>query len=239
MALAGSLSRIFCSTPQGAPCIRTMLLRPPLNPLSPPRRASNFTVSAKVSRTGKFDSKNRRNSPFTTTKEEEEEKEGSLGEEVNGADEFGAAAVDDGFVVPELPGDKPDFWEGPQWDALGFFVQYMWAFGVVFAVSSVIKDSGHYERLYERKYDASGGKWIAKTFEKKFISAKAAEALILVTKLVACGVAVATYNEGATDFKETPAYKEAIQSRDLDELDDAATSDVFESNPTEEAPSLE
>ncbi|CAA0818398.1 Unknown protein [Striga hermonthica] len=191
MALAGSLSRIICSTPHGAPCIRIVLLRPPLNPSSPSRRASNFIVSAKGSRTGKFDSKNRRNSPFTTTKEEEEEKEWSLGEEVNGADEFGAnAAVDDGFVVPELPGDKPDFWEGPQWDALGFFVQYMWAFGVVFA-------------------------------------------------LVACGVAVATYNDGATDFKETPAYKEAIQSRDLDELDDAATSDVFESNPTEEAPSLE
>lgn len=45
-----------------------------------------------------------------------------------------AAAVDDGFVMPELPGEKPCFWEGTQWDGLGFFVQYMWAFGIVFAV---------------------------------------------------------------------------------------------------------
>ncbi|GJU09851.1 hypothetical protein Tco_1132247 [Tanacetum coccineum] len=34
-------------------------------------------------------------------------------------------------------------------------------------------------------------------------------------RLVSSGIAVATYNEGATDFKETPAYKESIQSRDL------------------------
>lgn len=44
------------------------------------------------------------------------------------------AADDGGYVLPELPGTEPDFWEGPQWDALGFFVQYMWAFGIVFAV---------------------------------------------------------------------------------------------------------
>ena len=85
---------------------------------------------------------------------------------------------------------KPDFWEGPQWDGLGFFVQYMWAFGIGFA-------------------------------------------------LVACGIAVATYNEGATDFKATPAYKESIQSRELLEEPEGSNSDVFELNPTEEAPSLE
>lgn len=39
--------------------------------------------------------------------------------------------------MPELQDpDTPDFWEGPQWEPLGFFVQYMWAFGVVFGVSS-------------------------------------------------------------------------------------------------------
>lgn len=58
-------------------------------------------------------------------------------------------------------------------------------------------------------------------------------------QLVACGVAVATYNEGATDFKETPVYKESMQSRELLEEPDASNSDVFESNPTEEAPNLE
>ncbi|KAL5999878.1 hypothetical protein ACLOJK_034555 [Asimina triloba] len=50
--------------------------------------------------------------------------------------EDAASSVDvvDGFVMPDLPGDKPDFWEGPQWNAFGVFVQYMWAFGIGFAV---------------------------------------------------------------------------------------------------------
>jgi hypothetical protein len=39
--------------------------------------------------------------------------------------------------MPYLPDPKQvDFWEGPQWDLLGFFVQYMWAFGVFFSVST-------------------------------------------------------------------------------------------------------
>lgn len=92
-------------------------------------------------------------------------------------------------MLPDLPGLEKDFWEGPEWDGFGFFIQYMWAFGIVFAV-------------------------------------------------ISSGIAVATYNEGATDFKATPAYQESIQSQELLEPDDS-NSDVFESNPTEEAPSLE
>jgi opacity protein-like surface antigen len=39
--------------------------------------------------------------------------------------------------MPYLPDPKQvDFWEGSQWDLLGFFVQYMWAFGVFFSVST-------------------------------------------------------------------------------------------------------
>ena len=61
-------------------------------------------------------------------------------------------------------------------------------------------------------------------------------------QLISSGIAAGTYNEGATDFKETPVYKEAMESRDL--LDEAEveglnSEDVFESNPTEVAPSLE
>ncbi|KAA3470485.1 hypothetical protein EPI10_016194 [Gossypium australe] len=41
-------------------------------------------------------------------------------------------------------------------------------------------------------------------------------------KLIACGISMATYNEGATDFKETPAYKESIQSRELLEEPDVS-----------------
>lgn len=57
--------------------------------------------------------------------------------------------------------------------------------------------------------------------------------------MIACGIAVATYNEGATDFKQTTVYKESIQSRELLEQPDASDADVFEGNPTEVAPSLE
>ncbi|TVU45416.1 hypothetical protein EJB05_04903, partial [Eragrostis curvula] len=93
--------------------------------------------------------------------------------------------------MPELPDpETPDFWEGPQWEPLGFFVQYMWAFGVVFG-------------------------------------------------LVACGVAVSTYNDGATDFRNTPAYKESLQSQEFPEESESSGADVFEGNPTEVAPSLE
>ncbi|XP_071685161.1 uncharacterized protein [Lolium perenne] len=91
--------------------------------------------------------------------------------------------------MPYLPDPKQvDFWEGPQWDLLGFFVQYMWAFGVFFS-------------------------------------------------LVACGFAVATYNDGATDFRETPSFKESLTQEFPEEAESG--SDVFEGNPTEVAPALE
>ncbi|KAJ7969684.1 AT-rich interactive domain protein [Quillaja saponaria] len=148
-------------------------------------------VSAKKfsPRTGRLDNKNRRGG--ITTKEQEVEQRTAEIEDGNNIENV--VLVDgagEGYMLPELPGDKPDFWEGSKWDAFGFFVQYLWAFGIVFA-------------------------------------------------LIACGIAVATYNEGATDFKETPAYRESIQSQELLEEPEASNSDVFESNPTEVAPSLD
>ncbi|KAL8487989.1 hypothetical protein ACS0TY_023857 [Phlomoides rotata] len=175
MALASSSSQLLwkpCSnrsSPSWSHHPRTI----PFTVSATPKKLS----SSSSSRTGRFDSKNRKTGPVTIKEEE-------VTAEIEGSS---AVAVDDGFVMPELPGAKPDFFEGPQWDAFGFFIQYMWAFGVLFA-------------------------------------------------LVACGVAVATYNEGATDFKDTPVYKESIQSRELLEEPDAP---VFELNPTEQAPSLE
>jgi hypothetical protein len=45
--------------------------------------------------------------------------------------------------MPKLPDpETPDFWEGPQWEPLGFFVQYMWAFGVVFGVCTSVSICG-------------------------------------------------------------------------------------------------
>jgi len=51
------------------------------------------------------------------------------------------------------------------------------------------------------------------------------------------GYAAINYNLGASDFKETPAYKES-QSQELLEPPETSESDIFESNPTEVAPSL-
>ncbi|CAI5471898.1 unnamed protein product [Closterium sp. Yama58-4] len=39
---------------------------------------------------------------------------------------------------PPMPGDNPDFWEGSQWDLLGFLAEYLWVFGIVLAVVSSI-----------------------------------------------------------------------------------------------------
>ncbi|KAI3976920.1 hypothetical protein MKX01_008778 [Papaver californicum] len=164
-----------------------------LNNLS--KRSSHVTTAKKISsRTGRFDSKNKKTiggggGASTTTIEEVDEAIERERSERDLADGV-VNGIDDGYFLPELPGDKPDPFEGAQWDGLGFFLQYQWAFGVVFA-------------------------------------------------LIACGVAVATYNEGATDFKQTTVYKESIQSRELLEEPETSNSDVFEGNPTEEAPSLE
>ncbi|CAI7786975.1 unnamed protein product [Closterium sp. NIES-53] len=37
---------------------------------------------------------------------------------------------------PAMPGDNPDFWEGSQWDLLGFAAEYLWVFGIVLAIVS-------------------------------------------------------------------------------------------------------
>uniref|UniRef100_A0A2P2M7C6 Uncharacterized protein n=1 Tax=Rhizophora mucronata TaxID=61149 RepID=A0A2P2M7C6_RHIMU len=162
-------------------------------PLTPRGPALHVVSAKKFSpRTGRLDSKNRRSST-TTTKDLEKsslDQERTAGNGSGGEVKVESVVDDDGFVIPKLPGEESDFWEGPQWDGLGFFLQYLWAFGIVFA-------------------------------------------------LIACGIAVATYNEGATDFKDTPIYKESIQSQDLLDEPETSNSDVFESNPTEVAPSLE
>ncbi|CAN6845141.1 unnamed protein product [Brassica oleracea var. botrytis] len=174
-----------------------------------PSRARLHIVSAAKkpsTQTGRFDSKKRRTLVPTTTKEKPEESNGLYVEnppsqiDISDDDED-RFAVNTRFrgdpkdapkiSVKDLPGLEPDPFEGPQWDGLGFFVQYLWAFGILFA-------------------------------------------------LISGGIAAGTYNEGATDFKETPVYKEAMESRDLlDEAEGSNSEDVFESNPTEVAPSLE
>nr|XP_043624003.1 uncharacterized protein LOC122595655 [Erigeron canadensis] len=180
--------RILCNTPTITPYTTRFPLNRPSSSflVSRPKTSTSLVIvsAAKKLRTGKFDSKNKRGS--TSTNDDESLNESAA---VGTIDE-GEVENYDGYVLPDLPGLEKDFWEGPEWDGFGFFVEYLWAFGIIFA-------------------------------------------------LISSGIAVATYNEGATDFKETPAYKESIQSRDLLEEPEASSPDIFESNPTEEAPSLE
>ncbi|KAI3515825.1 hypothetical protein L1887_14730 [Cichorium endivia] len=187
-AMALNSGQFVCNTSTITPYTRFPLHRPVLLPPSSSRTPLHIVSAAKKlsSRTGKFDSKNKRGSTSTR----EDDTSGDFNDGAIGTVDGTEVENFEGYVLPDLPGLEPDFWEGPQWDGFGFVIEYLWAFGIVFA-------------------------------------------------LISSGIAVATYNEGATDFKETPAYKESIQSRDLLEEPEASSPDVFESNPTEEAPSLE
>lgn len=109
-------------------------------------------------------------------------------------DSVAAARNEDGdeegeeeYVRPVLPGDEPDFWDGPQWNILGFIVQYLWAIGIVVA-------------------------------------------------LIGCTVAVRFYNEGASNFKETEVFKEAMEAQGV--LEAPSDSKVFEESPPKDAPAV-
>lgn len=122
--------RILYTTPTRHTLNRSYNLN--FSPSSSQTRTLHVTAASKKtsSRTGRFDSRNRRSSTTTTT--EEPERAAEIERQSAEIENF----VDDGYVVPDLPGLKPDFWEGEQWEPLGFFIEYMWAFGVVFSVIS-------------------------------------------------------------------------------------------------------
>ncbi|RAL41528.1 hypothetical protein DM860_010322 [Cuscuta australis] len=185
---------LICKIPAGALYTRLPLRRPFLAPLASTSPWSAGRSRVFVSAARKVSQGKNRRGSLSTQEQQVREEDGNPGWDSIGpasdAPESPISAADDGFVMPELPGQEPDFWEGPQWDAFGFFIQYLWAFGVGFA-------------------------------------------------LIACGIAAVTYNNGATDFKETPTYKESVESSKLlGGPDVSEDSDVFESNPTEVAPSL-
>nr|KAJ0191094.1 hypothetical protein LSAT_V11C800447530 [Lactuca sativa] len=137
--MALNSGRMLCNPSTIAPYNRFPLHRPVL--LHPPssRTPLHIVLAAKKlsSRTGKFDSKNKRGS--TSTREDE-----SSGEFNDGAiGTVDATEVEnfDGYVLPDLPGLEPDFWEGPQWDGFGFVIEYLWAFGIVFAMINYFSDA--------------------------------------------------------------------------------------------------
>eukprot|EP00475_Leptophrys_vorax_P002187 TRINITY_DN11244_c0_g1_i1.p3 TRINITY_DN11244_c0_g1~~TRINITY_DN11244_c0_g1_i1.p3 ORF type:complete len:169 (-),score=1.72 TRINITY_DN11244_c0_g1_i1:976-1482(-) len=55
---------------------------------------------------------------------------------------------------PPMPGDEKDLWEGPQWDVLGFVLEYLWVFGLVLAVVSSIYAVNNYGAEVNRAQEA-------------------------------------------------------------------------------------
>ncbi|PPR89625.1 hypothetical protein GOBAR_AA31060 [Gossypium barbadense] len=153
MALTVTLSH--GSSSSGGNGVRSLYNKPSKHfyPRFPHRHHILFPVSPFSSRTGHFDNKNRRGS--LTTKEQDEEKRTPEIEDENVV--VGISLDNVGVSSSKVSADRKPFPElpGTRWDVLSFLIQYLWAFGIVFA-------------------------------------------------LIACGISVATYNEGATDFKETP-----------------------------------
>jgi hypothetical protein len=62
-------------------------------------------------------------------------KDGALAEAVKEVKTEENSEADKMWMGKKLEGLEPDFWEGEQWDIFGFIVQYLWAFGILIAVS--------------------------------------------------------------------------------------------------------
>lgn len=115
----------------GATFLPRLAGKPSLTLFSPPAARQTHVVHARRGISSRTKKALSTAAPPTPGKEEAYN-DSNFDETGSGLDATGD--VDDGYVLPELPGEEPDFWEGAQWDALGFFVQYLWAFGIVFAV---------------------------------------------------------------------------------------------------------
>lgn len=133
----GGAAKLLSGNPTKHPYTHLPIRRHVIFPLS--SRTLHVAVSAKKfsSRSGK----NRRSTTTTRDQELEQERDPRTAEIKRGRLENGAELssavddVDDGYFLPKLPGEEPDFWEGEQWDTLGFLVEYLWAFGIVFSVT--------------------------------------------------------------------------------------------------------
>ncbi|KAL9324527.1 hypothetical protein ACSQ67_009384 [Phaseolus vulgaris] len=111
--------------------------------------------------------------------------------------------------VNDILEEEADFWEGPQWDLLGFFVKYSWiiGFGVAVCVS-----------LYGCLTYQQPSKEVMDEIERKYG--------------VRSGV------ESSVESSGDSSAKSSAESNDVFEDLDSYDSDVFDSNPTEVAPSL-
>ncbi|XP_020202471.1 uncharacterized protein LOC109788208 [Cajanus cajan] len=122
--------------------------------------------------------------------------------------EASVADSDFSFNYAELPGQEPDFWEGPQWDWFGTFVKYSWIIGFPVAASLALYGCFTFHEPPERVKLAAAKKYSVQNY-----SVQSAESV---------------------DSVES----ESVDPSEVFEEPDAYDSDVFDSNPTEVAPSL-
>lgn len=175
MAAATGMARLLASAPSTSAAPRSGAPAPrPSSSFSPRRHHSVLPSSGR--RLGSLHLANARNVPaerksVTVTPPESEMSPAEL------------KAYEEASA--KLEGQQPGFWEGPQWNTLGWIIQYMWVFGVGVSI-------------------------------------------------IACLIAVRTYNFGATDFKNTEVFKEAIEFQTEGGAEGSGLSAFDESN--QEAP---
>lgn len=100
------------------------------------RRSGLSSRSRRLEKRGKKDG-----GPTTADQEREGDEDIVVGEAAT-ASAASSVEIEGGMEyskepMPKQEGLEPDFWEGPQWNAFGFFIQYLWAFGILFGVKLV------------------------------------------------------------------------------------------------------
>ncbi|PQQ11209.1 uncharacterized protein Pyn_06068 [Prunus yedoensis var. nudiflora] len=111
-------ARLLYSSSTSHPYTNLSSQRHVLFPLSP--RRTLHVVSAKrfTSRTGRSDGKNKRGTTTTRDQEQDPLRLERTPEIENVGGGVAVDNVDDGYFLPKLPGDEPDFWEGEKWTFL-------------------------------------------------------------------------------------------------------------------------
>ncbi|KAG4388498.1 hypothetical protein GLYMA_09G185300v4 [Glycine max] len=111
---------------------------------------------------------------------------------------------------------QPDLWEGPQWDWLGIFIKFSPIIGIAVAASLAIYGCFTFHEPPKNVREA-------------------AERLYSVQS----GVESNAESDDVESSAETDVESSAESSSEVFKEPDAYDSDVFDSNPTEVAPSLE
>ncbi|KAK7380035.1 hypothetical protein VNO78_32382 [Psophocarpus tetragonolobus] len=116
--------------------------------------------------------------------------------------------------IRKLVGKEPDFWEGEQWEWFGIFAKYLWIFGFVFGAIFAVYGFFTFQEPPKEVKEKSERLYGVQSGKRSNVD---------------------SYEEADVDA----GVESNDISSDIFEEPDVYDSDVFESNPTEVAPSLE